>query len=50
MQPYCDAIPSLDTSDLEELYVARAQRSAPYNNAFGVGGGRGGRSGGRARG
>ena len=50
MQPYCDAILSLDTSDLEELYVARDQRSAPYNNAFGVGGGRGGRSGGRARG
>jgi hypothetical protein len=40
MQPYCDAILSLDTDDLEQLYVARDQRSAPYNNAFGVGGGR----------
>ena len=50
MQSYCDAILSLDTNDLEELYMARDQRSAPYNNAFGVGGGRGGRGGGRARG
>ena len=49
MQPYCDAILSLDTDDLDKLYVARDQRSAPYNNAFGVGGGRG-RGGGRARG
>ena len=44
-----DTILSLDTNDLEQLYVARDQRSAPYNNAFGVGGGRG-RGGGRARG
>ena len=51
MQPYCDAILSLDTFGLDELYMARDQRSAPYNNAFGVGGGRGGgRNGGRARG
>ena len=50
MQPYCDAILPLDTDDLEQLYVARDHRSAPYNNAFGVGGGRGGRGGGRARG
>ena len=50
MQPYCDAILSLDTFGLDELYMARDQRSAPYNNAFGVGGGRGGRGGGRARG
>ena len=49
MQPYCDAILPLDTDDLEQLYVARDHRSAPYNNAFGVGGGRGGRGGGRAR-
>ena len=50
MQPYCGAILSLGTTDLEELYMARDQRPTPYNNAFGVGGGRGGRSGGRARG
>ena len=50
MQQYCDAILPLDTDDLEQLYAARDQRSAPYNNAFGVGGGRGGRGGGRARG
>ena len=51
MQPYCDAILSLDTNDLEQLYMARDQRSAPYNNAFGVGGGRGGgRGAGRSRG
>ena len=49
MKPYYDAILSLDTNDLEQLYVARDQRSAPYNNAFGIGGGRG-RDGGRARG
>ena len=30
MQPYCDAILSLDMSDLEELYVARDQRPALY--------------------
>ena len=41
IQPYSDVILSLDTNDLEQLYVARDQRSAPYNNAFGVGGGRG---------
>ena len=49
MQPYCDTILSLDTNDLEQLHVARDQRSAPYNNAFGVGGDRG-RGGGRAHG
>ena len=51
MQPYCDAILSLDTDNLEQLYMARDQRTAPYNNAFGVGGGRGGgRGAGRSRG
>ena len=51
MQPYCNAILSLDTDDLDQLYVARRdQSSAPYNNALGVGGGRGGRGKGRARG
>ena len=46
---HCDAILSLDPNDLEQLYVARDQRSAPYHNAFGIGGGRN-RGGGRTRG